>query len=85
MHTPLQRRQCIGKVTRTSKLPVCSEGFIFGERQQELENITMLSEFTLDIAEVINAVDARRSPFLAPGATWSLTITLGTASAVGQT
>jgi hypothetical protein len=64
---------------------MCSEGFILGKRQQELENITMLSEFTLDIAEVVNAVDALGSPSLALGAAWSLTITLGTASAVGQT
>lgn len=56
---------------------MCSEGFIFGERQQELENISMLSEFTLDIAEAVDAVDALDSPFLALGAAWSLTITLG--------
>lgn len=37
----------------------------------------MLSEFTLDITEVVDAVDALDSPFLALGAGWSLTITLG--------
>ena len=65
VHTALQRRQSVCKITRAAKLPMSSEGFIFRKGEQQLKNIAMVFEFPLYIGEMVDAVDTGGTPSLA--------------------
>jgi hypothetical protein len=65
MHAALERRQGIGEVTRASQLAMSSEGLIFRQGEQKLENITVLFEFPFYIGDMVDAVDTGSTPSLA--------------------
>lgn len=64
MHTALQRRQDIGQVTRASQLAMSSEGLVFRQGEQQLENITVLLELPFYVGHMVDAVDTGGAPSL---------------------
>ncbi|KAI6773180.1 hypothetical protein HG531_000029 [Fusarium graminearum] len=58
------RRQDIGQVTRASQLAMSSEGLVFRQGEQQLENITVLLELPFYVGHMVDAVDTGGAPSL---------------------